>query len=264
MAALATVDALDERVARGVAFEAREIRDRAGGARQASSYIQGFIGDYLDDTAAVLRQLQACGGDSGAAARRLARTLEWREETKVYPARRQAAAPLVVNADGLVVVRSRQAPLLAAQRGREGYMHGVGALEDARVGLRAAYERFGVAAQAAVVVAVETLRLAEVGADTALELAAVAAEHYPQTVARVYVTAASSVLLEHARLALQPALRKLDARQRQRIVFMRADALSAEMTEIGEYMLQKQRQQQQQQQRPRPLLSVVERVRGVL
>ncbi|KAJ2715949.1 hypothetical protein H4R19_000919 [Coemansia spiralis] len=255
MAGPVAVDTLDERVARGIAFEVREIRDRAFDARCQTTYIPSYISDYLDDTAGVLRQLQACGGDSGAAVRRLVRTLEWREGSKVYPAKRRAAARLVVDGDGMVLVRRRRAPLLTAMGGRAGHTHGVAALEDARVGLQAAYEQFGVAAQAAVVVAVESVRLADASADAARELAAVAEEHYPLAVGRVYVTAASSVLLEHARLALQPALRSLDASQRPRIVFMLASMLDAETTELGAYMLRRQ-----QQQRRAPRLSAVERV----
>ncbi|KAJ1726340.1 hypothetical protein LPJ61_005253 [Coemansia biformis] len=266
MSVLAAADSQDERVARGVAFEAREIRDRTEGHRRTSTYIPSYIDDYLDDTAAILRQLQACRGDSGTAVGQLARTLEWREETKVYPTKRQADLPLLVDSHGMVLVRSRRAPVLAGRpagtTGRDsvwrGYAHGVGALEDARVALRTAYERSGVVARAAVVVAVESVRLADLSADVAVELAAAASKHYPLAVGRVYVTAASSVLLEHARVALQPALHRLESRQQERIVFMLESALSAEAAEIGAFMLRQQ--QQQQQQRP----SAVDRMRGAL
>ncbi|KAJ2777498.1 hypothetical protein H4R18_005124 [Coemansia javaensis] len=255
--ALPSVDALDERVARGIAFEAREMHERGRGA---SAYIQSYVAEYLDDTAGVLRQLHACQGDSGAAARRVARTLAWREAAKVYPARRAGGEALRVDARGLVLVRSRQAPAVAGRLGAA-QARTIGALEDARVALRAAYERFGVAARAAVVVRVESVRLADAAAVDGAEAAALAAAHYPRAVARVYVTAASSVLLGHARQALRPALRRLGPALAQHVVFVLDAALAAEAAELGAYIAASRRTAQPPPPLPLPL-SALERLRG--
>ncbi|KAJ2558293.1 hypothetical protein GGH95_005044, partial [Coemansia sp. RSA 1836] len=62
---------------------------------------------------------------------------------------------------------------------------------------------------AAVVVPVESLALADIATADIARVLNVAKSFYPGAVGRVYVTAASSVLLEHARQALQPMLAAL-------------------------------------------------------
>ncbi|KAJ2001064.1 hypothetical protein H4R26_004324 [Coemansia thaxteri] len=210
--------AVDDSVVSEISAEARRLRE-AGDTGGGSTYIAGYAGEFLEDAAAIQRAVRAHGGDVAEAARSMARTVAWREENKVYPARRDVdGAALAVDGRGMVVVRARQTGVLPRRRQQGGgdaawraYARGIDALEDARVALKAAHRRFGAVMQAAVVVAVESVALSDVTADAVARVAEVAAAHYAGAVGRVYVTAASGVLLEHARHALRPALQALAA-----------------------------------------------------
>ncbi|KAJ2156812.1 hypothetical protein GGF46_004933 [Coemansia sp. RSA 552] len=249
-------DSADEAVARRVAQGARDARDRTD--HVASSYIPAYIAEYLDDLAGVLRRLRAWQGDSDAAMRSLERTLEWREEGKVYPARKAVDTQgMRVDAQGMVLVRGRRASLLPPRRvvqqtaggrvvhGGRYYGRSVEALEDARVALKAVYGRFRISAQAALVVPVESLSLADVGFEDVVGMVDVAREHYPETVGVVYVTASSSVLLEHARQALQPVLGRLQAHYRtyNPVIFCLDHVLAASTIGVEELAAKAQHRQ---------------------
>ncbi|KAJ2336140.1 hypothetical protein GGI00_000999 [Coemansia sp. RSA 2681] len=238
--------AADDRVAAGIAAEARQLRDRSDNeSASPSTYIPAFVAEYLCDYASILRMLHACQGDSGATAACLARSLAWREENKVYPVKRQLdSQELLVDSRGMVIVRARQATMLPRRRpsavlttdaqaestGWRLFARGVDALEDTRVALKAAYQKHRLVAQAAVVVPVESLALADIATADIARILSVAKSFYPGAVGRVYVTAASSVLLEHARQALQPMLAALlgpNCDSQAFVVFARADSLAA-------------------------------------
>ncbi|KAJ2112969.1 hypothetical protein IW146_004219 [Coemansia sp. RSA 922] len=243
-------DSADEQAVSEIAAEVRQLRDHSDtGNVLTSTYIPAFVTEYLDDSASILRMLRAYQGDFIATTANLARTLAWREENKVYPLKRQVdGQDLVVDSQGMVLVRARQATMLPRRRasataspvdmlaesaGWRLFARGVDALEDARVALKAAHQAHCLVAQAAVVVSVESLALADIGLADIARIVDVAKAYYPVTVGRVYVTAASSVLLEHARQALRPMLLALmgpDCVSQDLVVFERADSLAVRHT----------------------------------
>ncbi|KAJ2038541.1 hypothetical protein GGI03_001856 [Coemansia sp. RSA 2337] len=243
-------DSADEQAVSEIAAEVRQLRDHSDmGNALTSTYIPAFITEYLDDSASILRMLRAYQGDFIATTASLARTLTWREENKVYPLKRLVdSQDLVVDSRGMVLVRARQATMLPRRRasataspvdmmaesaGWRLFARGVDALEDARVALKAAHQAHCLVAQAAVVVPVESLALADIGLADIARIVDIAKTYYPVTVGRVYVTAASSVLLEHARQALRPMLLALmgpDCDSQDLVVFERADSLAARHT----------------------------------
>ncbi|KAJ2429690.1 hypothetical protein GGF41_001121 [Coemansia sp. RSA 2531] len=224
-------DSADEQAVSEIAAEVRQLRDHSDmGNALTSTYIPAFITEYLDDSASILRMLRAYQGDFIATTASLARTLTWREENKIYPLKRLVdSQDLVVDSQGMVLVRARQATMLP----RRLFARGVDALEDARVALKTAHQAHCLVAQAAVVVPVESLALADIGLADIARIVDIAKAYYPVTVGRVYVTAASSVLLEHARQALRPMLLALmgpDCDSQDLVVFERADSLAARHT----------------------------------
>ncbi|KAJ2488538.1 hypothetical protein IWW37_004731 [Coemansia sp. RSA 2050] len=209
----------DELAASELATKARQLHDCSDVGNDSSTYIPAFVTEYLDDAASILRMLRAHQGDFNEATASLARTLAWREENKVYPLKRLFdVQELLVDAQGMVLVRARQATMLPRRRPSTAasvdmlaadwkfFARGVDALEDARVALKAAHKAHRLVARAAVVVPVESLALADIGLADIERLVDIAKSYYPAAVSRVYVTAASSVLLEHARQALMPML----------------------------------------------------------
>ncbi|KAJ2127006.1 hypothetical protein IW136_006513, partial [Coemansia sp. RSA 678] len=222
----------DEQTAQSVARAVREIRDQTEEYSQ-STYIPAYITEYIDDTASIIRRLRA-SQNSSAATTSMVHTLQWRESNKVYPTRRSMhTQDLVVDKQGLLVVRSRQAsllPQLAGQGKRRLDGRSIEALEDARMALKAVYMQSGNISQAAIVVAIESVSLAELTADVIRNVARVAHTHYPGTVARVYITASSSVLLEHARQALQPMIRRIGSSALQSIIVFELDSVLAAHT----------------------------------
>ncbi|KAJ2394839.1 hypothetical protein GGI23_004535 [Coemansia sp. RSA 2559] len=105
----------------------------------------------------------------------------------------------------------------------------VSALEDVRVALKAAgAERGGkMDVRGAVVVPVESLSLGDICIHDVLKIVDIGKTHYGAAVQQVYVTATSSVLLEHARQAMHPVLSKVPECA-GRIAFVMADALDAQ------------------------------------
>ncbi|KAJ2357893.1 hypothetical protein IWW50_004187, partial [Coemansia erecta] len=165
----------DEQTASCIAREVRELRDQAE-EFGSSTYIPAYITEYLDDTAGIIRRLHACQGDRAAATKAIAQTLQWREDNKVYPTRRGGSQSLVVDEQGFIVVRGRQASLLPRAGGRQRtvakgqcawryFERSIETLEDARMALKAAYAQTKTVSQAAVVVPVESVRLAELTTD---------------------------------------------------------------------------------------------------
>ncbi|KAJ2062016.1 hypothetical protein GGI17_002687 [Coemansia sp. S146] len=243
-------DAADEQVVSEIAAEVRQLRDHSDtGNVLSSTYIPAFVAEYLEDSASILRILRACQGDFIATTASLARILAWREENKVYPLKRLAdSQDLVVDSQGMVLVRARQATMLPRRRpsattssvdmlaesaGWKLFARGVDALEDARVALKAAHQTHCLVAQAAVVVPVESLALADIALADIARIVDIAKTYYPVAVGRVYITAASSVLLEHTRQALRPMLVALlgpDCDSQGLVVFERADSLATRHT----------------------------------
>ncbi|KAJ2148785.1 hypothetical protein EV180_002377 [Coemansia sp. RSA 518] len=228
----------DEQTAQSIARAVREIRDQTEEYSQ-STYIPAYITEYIDDTASIIRRLRA-SQNSSTATTSMVHTLQWRENNKVYPTRRSThTQDLVVDKQGLLVVRSRQASLLPQLTGKgKRRLDGrsIEALEDARMALKAVYMQSGNISQAAIVVAIESVSLAELTADVIRNVARVAHTHYPGTVARVYITAASSVLLEHARQALQPMIRRIGSSTLQSIIVFELDSvLAAHTTTLAEF-----------------------------
>ncbi|KAJ2564748.1 hypothetical protein GGH12_001822 [Coemansia sp. RSA 1822] len=228
----------DEQTAQNIACAVREIRDQTEEYGQ-STYIPAYITEYVDDTASIIRRLRA-SQNSSTATTSMVHTLQWRENNKVYPTRRSTnTQDLVVDKQGLLVVRSRQAsllPQLAGQGKRRLDGRCIEALEDARMALKAVYMQSGNILQAAIVVAIESVSLAELTADVIQSVARVAHTHYPGTVARVYITAASSVLLEHARKALQPMIRRIGSSTLQSLIVFELDSvLVARTTTLAEF-----------------------------
>ncbi|KAJ2744775.1 hypothetical protein GGI20_002703 [Coemansia sp. BCRC 34301] len=247
----------DEKTATAIAAEARHLRDLSDhGNALPSTYIPAFVTEYLDDHASVLKMLHACHGDYSAAAAELVRSLAWREENKVYPVKRQfGGQELVVDSQGMVIVRARQATMLPRRRpsaslttdaqvesaGWRLFARGVDALEDTRVALKAVYQRHRLVAQAAVVVPVESLALADIASTDLARIVDVAKSRYPGAVGRVYVTATSSVLLEHARQALKPMLGS-DCNAQALVVFARSESLAIDnTTTLDDYVAQLRR-----------------------
>ncbi|KAJ2082198.1 hypothetical protein H4R24_001768 [Coemansia sp. RSA 988] len=217
------VDALDEKAARDIAAEVRELR-KCLEETADSTYIPSYAEEYLDDTASIVRWLHWAQGNSSTVIRDLMRTSQWREQTKVYPAKQRACgsnASPKVDPQGLVLVRGRRAttrlsrPVGCQQTVAQGpcswryYSQSIQMLEDARVALKEAHECYGIIAQAAAVVPVESVCLADMSVDSLAHMVQVANTHYPGTIGRIYITASSSVLLEHARNSLQPVLQRV-------------------------------------------------------
>ncbi|KAJ2817619.1 hypothetical protein FBU31_006161, partial [Coemansia sp. 'formosensis'] len=242
-------DAADEQLVSEIAAEVRQLRDHSDTGNALSSiYIPAFVTEYLDDSASILRILRAHQGDLSAGTASLARTLTWREDNKVYPLKRQVdCQELVVDSQGMVLVRARQATMLPRRRpsatpstdmpvesaGWKLFARGVDALEDARVALKAAHQTHRLVARAAVVVSVESLALADITLADMEIIVDIAKTYYPLAVGRVYITAASSVLLEHARQALLPLLVAVlgpGCDSKDLVVFERADSLAARHT----------------------------------
>ncbi|KAJ2414763.1 hypothetical protein GGI10_002162 [Coemansia sp. RSA 2530] len=236
----------DEQATSEIAARARQLRDHSDAGIASSTYIPAFVTEYLDDTASILRMLRAHQGDFNKTTAGLARTLAWREENKVYPLKRLLdSQELLVDAQGMVLVRARQATMLPRRRPSatasvdmpaadwKFFARGVDALEDARVALKAAQKAHRLVARAAVVVPVESLALADIGLADIEQLVDIAKSHYPDAVGRVYVTAASSVLLEHARQALMPMLVAVlgpDFCAKGLVAFERSDSLAVKHT----------------------------------
>ncbi|KAJ1966141.1 hypothetical protein GGI12_000290 [Dipsacomyces acuminosporus] len=105
MALPLSVDAVDEKVARGVAFEAREASENAAAGN--STYIQTYVAEYIDDLANTLRTLRACQGNSAAAAQRLIHTVRWRQANKLDQR----------FADGIVFIKADELPAMTRQLG---------------------------------------------------------------------------------------------------------------------------------------------------
>ncbi|KAJ2392653.1 hypothetical protein GGI05_002618, partial [Coemansia sp. RSA 2603] len=109
-------------------------------------------------------------------------------------------------------------------------------LEDARVALKTAYCEFGVVAQAAIIVPVESLSLADIVLEDLAEIISTAETHYPGVVAHIYVTATSSVLLGHAKQALQPVLSLISSEMAAGVEFVLANSLSATLTSLESFV----------------------------
>ncbi|KAJ1794130.1 hypothetical protein LPJ59_004598 [Coemansia sp. RSA 2399] len=235
---------LPESVAKQLASDVRALMDESD-SKTSSTYIPSYSAEFLDDAANSYRVLQACDGDMRQATVRLARTLEWRQQNKVYPARKYiSSAGLIVDMQGLVVVHAQTLVRLSVatdnrctcggegmQRKKEkNIARAVSALEDVRVALKAVgaeHGRMGV--YGAVVVPVESLSLGDICMHDVMRIVDIGRTHYGAAVQQVYVTATSSVLLEHARQAMQPVLAKVPE-YAGRIAFVMADALDAQCT----------------------------------
>ncbi|KAJ2455778.1 metalloprotease [Coemansia sp. RSA 2336] len=216
-------------------------------AETSTAYISTYISEYLGDEAGIIRRLNAFEHDSSATASSLLKTLQWREENKVYPKTKSMdGSGLVLDGRGRVMVRSRQASLLPrsgshqkelGRSEREYLARGIETLEDARLALKAVYKQLhNPLCQAAIVVPVESVRLAQLTAKGLNRIADVARAHYPGTVGQVYITASSSVLLEHARQSLQPAMRHVESGWRQeKIEFVLEEQLYAASVELSQY-----------------------------
>ncbi|KAJ1852502.1 hypothetical protein LPJ57_007650, partial [Coemansia sp. RSA 486] len=248
----------DEAVAaQTVARMVRERRDSSSGHYGSSSYIPTFFEEFLDDTANIVRFLQASQDDIDRAAQRILNTLSWRETNKVYPAKRSISSQtMLCDPSGRVSVKARQASALPRPRDAglsrtwRNYARAVETLEDARIALKATYQEFGVVVRAAVVVPVESLSLADIAAEDLRQIINTASTYYPGTVGHIYVTATSSVLLGHARRALMPVVSALDPELSCCVDFCLADALSSSLIRCGQYVafgLSNKQQQQQQQ-----------------
>ncbi|KAI9505943.1 hypothetical protein GGI25_001439 [Coemansia spiralis] len=224
-------------VAQEIASEVRARRDDRN--TDTSTYVSSFLTEFLEDTANTLRVLRACAGDRAKAVDSLSRTLEWREASKIYPAKKHInIQSLVVDFHGFVVVSARKQALVLSSltlgamenngvRRRQLVARAVETMEDARVALKSAYSDLH-DAQAAIVVPVESFSLADVFLHDILLLVDIATTHYRSMIGRLYITAASSVLLEHARQALYPVLGRLNPECTKCVVFVLADKLDAE------------------------------------
>ncbi|KAJ1954493.1 hypothetical protein EC988_002404 [Linderina pennispora] len=219
------VDTIDEHIAAGISFEARELYDTQRGPN--SAYIRTFLTDYLDDTANTLRALRASQGDSGKAVDRIAQTLGWRETTKVYPGKRHSVGNLLVDKQGLVVVNARKRSLTSTVKARA-----VETLEDARLMLKAVYDTHRAVASAAVVVPLESVSLARISIDEIRLINEIARTHYPGLVGHVYLTASASVMLEHSRRYVRAW--GLGAPQAERLTLVLAGELA--VTPIDDFM----------------------------
>ncbi|KAJ2673922.1 hypothetical protein IWW42_002052 [Coemansia sp. RSA 1085] len=216
-------------------------------ANTATAYISTYIGEYLSDEAGVIRRLNTFEQNSSVTASSLLKTLQWREENKVYPKSKSVdGSGLVMDGLGRVMVRSRQASLLPRSGSRQNELgrseweylaRGIETLEDARLALKAVYKQLhNPLCQAAIVVPVESVRLAELTAKGLNWIADVARMHYPGTVGQIYITASSSVLLEHARQSLQPVMRHIESGWEQgKVKFVLEDHLYANSVELSQY-----------------------------
>ncbi|KAJ2719459.1 hypothetical protein GGI07_005193 [Coemansia sp. Benny D115] len=260
---LAHVTVADEAMAREIAQEAHNIRD-AQDAQHTSTYISTFVSEFLDDVSTIIRTLRASHNSTTVASQRLAQTLSWREEHKVYPAKRSTdAKSLLADAQGRLVVRARQASVLprprrqgmaspaaaaAAADGWKDFARGVETLEDARLALKAVCQESGCIVPVAVIVPVESVSLAEISAEELRGLVEVAEQHYPGVVGHLYITANSTVMLEHARQALRPVLAQLvgsgfKERGMDNVDFVLAGALASTLTPWTQWLAAAQRMQ---------------------
>ncbi|KAJ1663995.1 hypothetical protein IW140_004442 [Coemansia sp. RSA 1813] len=253
-------NALSESVAKQLANDVRTLFDE-NDIKTSSTYIPSYSAEFLNDTANSHRILQAFGGDMRRAAVSLARTMEWRQMNKIYPARKHiGSSELVVDPQGLVVMHARTQALVQlsdaverecqcdcggnqpeSQRRRkrktqtQHIARVLSTLEDVRIALKSVGAGHGLDMHAAVVVPVETVSLGNICTHDILKIVDIAWTHYGAAVQRVYITATSSVLLEHARQGLQPVLSKVLHEYADRIEFVMADALSAQCIGIGEF-----------------------------
>ncbi|KAJ2706197.1 hypothetical protein FB645_001833 [Coemansia sp. IMI 203386] len=241
--------------AQTVARMVRERRDSSSGHSGSSSYIPTFFEEFIDDTANIIRFLQASQDDIDRAAQRILDTLSWRETNKVYPAKRSISGQtMLCDPSGRVSVKARQASALprprdaGLSRAWRNYARAVETLEDARIALKATYQEFGVVVRAAVVVPVESLSLADIAAEDLRQIINTATTYYPGTVSHIYVTATSSVLLGHARRALMPVVSALNPELSSCVDFCLADALSSSLIRCGQYVAFGLSNKQQQQQ----------------
>ncbi|KAJ2671488.1 hypothetical protein GGH99_006170, partial [Coemansia sp. RSA 1285] len=256
-------NSLPESVAKDLGDNVRELLMEEGSS-VFSTYIPAYLTEFLEDTATSQRVLETCDGDRRRATLSLARTAEWRQANKVYPVRKHiSSAGLAADLQGRVVVHARTHALVGIGAGvgdgwaccscscggkggnqhesqkrkskkEQNFGRAIGTLEDVRVALKSVEAEHGVGLCAAVVVPVESVSLGDVCVHDILGIVDIAQTHYAGAVAHVYITATTSVLLEHARLALQPVLRKLPHEYMSRIGFVMADAL--ETQSIGEYV----------------------------
>ncbi|KAJ2548056.1 hypothetical protein EV175_004976 [Coemansia sp. RSA 1933] len=234
------------------------VRDMDEGS---GTYIESYREEYLNDAANSHRVLEASMGDIERATQSLERTLAWRQAFKVYPVRkRMDSSGLVVDRQGLVVVQARTQSLvhsegmadgcqctqgLQRQRRRmkaQSIARALGTLEDVRVTLKCiAMEHSGIDMRAAVVVPVETVALGDICVHDLLGIVDNGAAHYVGAVQHVYVTATSSVLLEHARQALRPVLARAPQECTDRIEFVMAESLRDQCTAIDQYVCNQER-----------------------
>ncbi|KAJ2662811.1 hypothetical protein IWW48_001689, partial [Coemansia sp. RSA 1200] len=259
-----STNSLPESVAKDLGDSVRELLLMEEGSSVSSTYIPAYMTEFLEDTATSQRVLETCDGDRRRATLSLARTAGWRQANKVYPVRKHiSSAGLAADLQGRVVVHARMHALVGVGAGagdgwaccscgggrggenqhesqkrkskkEQNVGRAVGTLEDVRVALKSVETEHGVSLCAAVVVPVESVSLGDVCVHDILGIMDIAQTHYAGAVAHVYITATTSVLLEHARLALQPVLRKLPHEYMSRIGFVMADAL--ETQSIGEYV----------------------------
>ncbi|KAJ2805923.1 hypothetical protein H4R20_001894, partial [Coemansia guatemalensis] len=174
------VDKVDEKAARDIAAEVRELR-KCLEETANSTYIPSYVEEYLDDTASIVRWLHWAQGNTNAVVRGLMRTTQWREQSKVYPVKQRAGGSdgkPEVDPQGLVLVRGRRAaarmprPAGRQQTVAQGacswrhYSQSIQVLEDARVALKTAHERYAIIAQAAAVVPVESVCLADMSVES--------------------------------------------------------------------------------------------------
>ncbi|KAJ2782893.1 hypothetical protein GGI15_002770 [Coemansia interrupta] len=241
----------DEEIARSLSQTVRDEREaaRTHSGSSSSSYISTFVSEFLDDMGGIIRCLRAYKDDTDRATQSIAATLQWRESNKVYPAKRAIGREaLMVDPSGWVSVRARQASVLprprdASARGWRNLGRAIETLEDARVALKTAYCEFGVIAQAAIIVPVESLSLADIVLEDLRQIISTAETHYPGVVAHIYVTATSSVLLGHAKQALRPVLSLLSHEMAAGVEFVLANSLSATLTQLGSFISARSEQQ---------------------
>lgn len=218
------MSSLNIALARKIAAQVETARDYHS---SSSSYIPSFIREYLEDTATILRLLHDCNDDRNTAIRRLADTLNWREQNKIYPTKgTRNGCSEVVDDHGMAVVRVRHT--LTASMSNSYHAQGIDILEDARLALKG-----NSTASAALVIPVESVSLSRIlqSTDSIAQIISDAQLHYPGAISRVYVTAASSVLLEHACQALQPLLSRVSRKSLSSFVtFILADELERSLT----------------------------------
>ncbi|KAJ2852129.1 hypothetical protein IWW36_000509 [Coemansia brasiliensis] len=241
------METIEANIAQRLASEAHKAWKRTEASNTATAYISTYINEYLNDEAGIIRRLNAFEQNNSDTMSSLLNTLQWREENKVYPkAKSVDSSILVVDEQGQVMVRGRQASLLPRSSSRQNELRrseweylarGIETLEDARLALKAVYKQLhNPLCQAAIVVPVESVRLAELTAEVLSKIADVARMHYPGTVGQVYITASSTVLLEHARQSLQQMIRRVESSWEQgKVKFVLEEQLYAGSVELSQY-----------------------------